>query len=107
MLMVDDEAAKLDKDRWCEIPVNAVFPRYVAKGADPDIVFDGSNNLIVLSLAQLRSFWSFVQQSPLTMPSCPSTLKVSSLLVKSHVFTTPSPEPEARTFSLSGSFAKT
>lgn len=56
MLMTEDEAAKLGKDLWCEIPVNAVFPRYVIKGADPDVVLEGSNNLIDLSLAQLRSF---------------------------------------------------
>ena len=87
MLMTEDEAAKFDKDLWCVIPVNAVLPRYVANGVGPDVVFNGSNSLMVLSLAQLRSFWSLVQQSPLTMPSCPSTLKVSSLLVKSQVFT--------------------
>lgn len=56
MLMTEDEAAKLGKDLWCEIPVNAAFPRYVAKGVEPDVVLEGSNNLIVLSLAQLRSF---------------------------------------------------
>lgn len=55
MLMTEDEAAKLGKDLWCEMPVNAVLPRYVTKGVDPDDVFEGSNNLIVLSLAQLRS----------------------------------------------------
>lgn len=86
--MTEDEAAKFGKDLWCETPVNAVFPRYVAKGADPDIGFEGSKNLILLSLAQLKSFWSLVQQSPLTIPSWPSTLKVSCRLVKSHVFTT-------------------
>lgn len=87
MLMTEDEAAKLGKDLWCEMPVNAVLPRYVTKGVDPDDVFEGSNNLIVLSLAQLRSLWSWVQQSPLTIPSCPFALKVSSLLVKFHAFT--------------------
>ena len=56
MLIAEDEAAKLGKDLWCEIPVNAVVPRYVAKGTDPDDLFEGSNNLMVLSLAQLKSF---------------------------------------------------
>lgn len=55
MLITEDEAAKLCNDLWCEIPVNAVLPRYVANGVDPDILFEGSNNLMVLSLAQLRS----------------------------------------------------
>ena len=55
MLITEDEAAKLGKDLWCVIPVNAAFPRYVAKGVDPAVAFEGSNSLIVLSLAQLRS----------------------------------------------------
>jgi len=46
-------AAKFGSDRWCETPVKAVSPRYVAKGGFPEDVLYGSKTLIDLSLAQL------------------------------------------------------
>ena len=66
----------------------------------------GSNNCIWRSVPHVINFLSRVQHMPLTMFSCALACHISSLLVKSHTLTIPSPLPDAKCSRELGSFAK-
>lgn len=105
METVLEAAANEGSVRWCETDVKAALPCHVALGAVFEACEYGSNSCICRSAPHVINFLSLVQHMPFTRFSCACACHFSSLLVKSHTFTTPSPLPLAKCSSEFGSLA--
>jgi hypothetical protein len=92
--------------RWCETDVKGALPCQVAFGAVFEACAYGSNSCTCRSAPHVINCLFLVQHMPLTRFSCACACHFSSLLVKSHTFTTPSPLPLAKCSSEFGSLAK-